>query len=243
MAPSTSVHSMDNARAAFEGSIRERALLAACRDAGPALLVLLAADEAEAVRQAVAQNPAAPRPADGVLARDAVALIRASLARKLASQAAELASCAQDMPAAWQPLQRLAGDASPQVRFAVADVLADLPGAPHALVHALARDPALAVSEPVIRLSPVLTESDLMALIRNPPAAESRVTVARRLGLPRDVAEAVVASGDMPSLRALLRNPTARLPAGRLAMLRAIAAPNDQPPPTTRAKVHVIEPS
>jgi len=153
-----------------------------------------------------------------------VAVIRASLAHKLANQAAELARSAKAVQEDWHPLQRLARDPCQHVRFAVADILADLPDAPHALVLALARDPALAVSEPVIRLSPVLTEQDLLALVRDPPSAESRVTIARRLGLGQRVADALAASGDAPSLLALLRNTTAQLSGQTLALLQPGAA-------------------
>lgn len=187
------------------GALPERLALASRPDAP---LLLLAADEAAPVRLAVAANPHAPALADAVLARDPVAAIRARLARKLAWHAAELAGMD------WARLRQLARDGSSQVRHAVADTLADLPGAPHDLVLALARDPEAGVAEPLIRLSGVLTEADLIALVEAPPGAESRQCVARRLHVPVRLAEAILRSGDAAAIRALSRNPTARLPRG-----------------------------
>jgi hypothetical protein len=185
------------------GALSERLALATRADAP---LLLLAADEAPPVRLAVAANPHAPRLADAILARDPVAEIRARLARKLAVHAAELAGMG------WARLRRLAEDSAPQVRHAVADTLTDLPDAPHDLVLALARDPEPGVSEPLIRLSRVLTEPDLIELVRRPPVAEARQSVARRLNLTERVARAILQTGDTAAMAALRRNPTARLP-------------------------------
>lgn len=203
------------------GALPERLALAARPDAP---LLLLAADEALPVRLAVAANPHAPRLADALLARDPVAEIRASLARKLAIHAAELAGMG------WSRLRHLAQDSAPEVRHAVADTLADLPDAPHDLVLALARDPEPSVSEPLIRLSRVLTEADLIAMVQAPPGAEARQSVARRLNVTERVAAAILQSGDPAAMAALHRNPTARLP---------VMPPHGQVP----AKVGVIEAS
>jgi hypothetical protein len=188
------------------GPLAERLALAARADVRELALLLLAGDEAAPVRLAVAANPHAPSLADAVLARDPVAEIRARLARKLAIHAAEMVGMG------WARLRQLAGDASAEVRHAVADTLTDLPDAPHDLVLALARDPEPAVSEPLIRLSRVLTERDLLELVRHPPEAETRQSVARRLNLSEGVAIAILQSGDAAAAAALRRNPTARLP-------------------------------
>lgn len=202
-------------RALSRGPLPERIALAARADARQELLLLLAADEAAPVRLAVAANPHAPSHADALLARDPVAAIRARLARKLAMHAAEMAGLG------WAGLRHLAQDGSAQVRHAVADTLADLPDAPHDLVLGLARDPEPGVSEPIIRLSRVLTESDLLDLVHRPPEPEARQAVARRLNLSEGVAEAVLASGDPAAIEALRRNPTAQIPAHFLPSQRA----------------------
>ncbi|MDB5415887.1 MAG: uncharacterized protein JWR10_4222 [Rubritepida sp.] len=210
---------------AFRGSVRDRIALAGRPDAAPELLVLLATDEADAVRLTVAENVSAPSHADRLLAQDAVAIIRVSLARKLAAQAAELAEGLSDrrIRLAWDALLLLAQDLRNEVRHAVADTLADMPDAPHDLVLALARDAALLVCEPLIRLSGVLTEEDLLGLVRTPPGAASCTAVARRLQLAEPVCDAVVASGDIPAMAALLRNPTAQIAEGTLGRLVDLA--------------------
>ncbi|MBX9751879.1 MAG: DUF2336 domain-containing protein [Roseococcus sp.] len=210
--PKTDLHALSC------GPLPQRIALAARADARAELLLLLAGDEATPVRLAVAANPGAPRHADRILARDPVASIRASLARKLAEHAAEMAG------PGWDSLRHLARDPAPQVRQSIADTLADQPGAPHDLVLALARDTDPAVSEPLIRLSHVLTEADLLGLVDAPPGPEARCAVARRLNLGPMLAEALVGSGDGAAIAALRRNPTARIPAHLRSRLEALAS-------------------
>lgn len=193
-------------RALSRGPLPERIAHAARADAREEVLLLLAADKAAQVRLAVAANPRAPSHADALLARDPVASIRARLAHKLALHAAEMTGLG------WAELRHLAQDQAAQVRQAVADTLADLPDAPHDLVLELARDPEPSVSEPLIRLSRVLTEADLLQLVRQPPDPETRQAVARRLNLAAGLAQAVFESGDHAAIQALRRNPTARIP-------------------------------
>lgn len=223
MAPLDQPHA--DAHTAFRGSLAERLMLAGRPDLAPELLVLLAADEAEAVRRAVAGNPGAPSHADRLLAQDAEASIRVGLARKLAAQAADLARDMADrrVRLAWDALLLLGRDLRSEVRHAVADTLADLPDAPHDLVLALARDAALLVCEPLIRLSAALTVEDLIDLVRHPPGAGSRTAVARRLQLAEPVSDAVVDSGDVAAMAALLRNPTARITTESLGVLAKFA--------------------
>lgn len=118
----------------------------------------------------------------------------------------------------------LAQDLEASVRAALADALADLPDAPRGLVLALARDAALEVCEPLIRLSRVLTEEDLEALVEEPPGPHTRQAVARRLHLPARIAQGLARCGDPAALLALLRNGTARLEADLLAALAGRAA-------------------
>lgn len=217
----------DAARAAFHGTAEERRAIAAQPHLAPEILVLLAADADPAVRRAVAANAAAPPHADRLLAGDAEAAVRAPLARKLGARAPELMAEEQDGPRrirlARDALLLLAQDVEASVRAALADALADLPDAPRALVLSLARDTALEVCEPLIRLSRVLTVEDLEALVEAPPAPQTREAVARRLHLPARIAHALLRCGDGPALLALLRNGTARLEGETLAALASRA--------------------
>ena len=160
--------------------------LAGRAETTPELLFFLAADGAPAVRAAVAANPATPVQADTLLARDAEAAVRAAVGRKLALRAAQLharaAAAAQDRlgQAGWRTLSGLAEDAAVQVRAVIAEELKAMPEAPRALILRLAGDAAMAVAEPVIRLSPLLTEADLLALVTTPPVPATITAVARR---------------------------------------------------------------
>lgn len=197
--------------------------------AAPEVLVLLANDPDAGVRAAVAANPDAPAHADRLLALDAEVGIRAAVARKLGGRAPELlpAEGPDHLPRrlrlAREALLLLARDVVAAVRAAVADALADLPDAPRELVLELARDAALEVCEPLIRLSRALREEDLVALVREPPGPQTRVAVARRLQLEEGAAVALVECGDAEALRTVLRNTTARLPGPALARLAARA--------------------
>lgn len=214
-------------RAAFHGTAEERRAIAAQPLQAPEILVLLATDADPAVRLAVAENAGAPPHADRLLAQDAEPAIRAPLARKLAARAPELLGDEEGprrLRLARDALLLLAQDVEASVRAALADALADLPDAPRGLVLALARDTALEVCEPLLRLSRALTEEDLAALVADPPAPQTREAVARRLHLPAAIARALFRCGDPAALRALLRNGTARLEPDILAALAGRAA-------------------
>lgn len=226
MAPLDSAQDDDKFRA-FRGSREERLALARREDLAPELLVILAADEAAEVRLAVADNEAAPAHADRILAQDRDTLVRGTLARKLGRRAAELAGpeAAERKPQrlAAEALRLLLKDQVDAVREALADTLADMPDAPAELILALAFDVVPEVCEPVIRLSRVLEEAQLLSLVRDPPGPGSRVAVARRLHLAAVIAQAIVDTSDLSAILALLRNPTARLAAQTLADLVALA--------------------
>ncbi len=179
----------------------------------PDELERLAADPAVLVRAALAINPAAPPAAHARLAQDPDPRVRALLARKLAALAPALTEAEQGLlqRQTWETLSLLVEDTAEQVRAAIAEVVRAMPEAPRRLILRLARDTAIAVSEPVLRLSPILTEADLMALLRTPPCPEAATAIARRPGLAAPVADAIAAGGDDAAIRALLANPSAQL--------------------------------
>ena len=108
-------------------------------------------------------------------------------------------------------LARLVEDAAVAVRAALADAVAGLPDAPRELILRLASDGAMDVAGPVLRLSPLLTEADLLALVAEPPAPITRRCIAGRPLLPEPVSEAVAGSADAPAIAALLGNPSAAI--------------------------------
>ncbi|MBU6499888.1 MAG: DUF2336 domain-containing protein, partial [Rhodospirillales bacterium] len=112
-------------------------------------------------------------------------------------------------------------DEAERVRVAIADVVKDMPDAPHALILRLARDSAVLVCEPVIRLSPLLTAEDLMGLIASPASPVTATAVARRPGLSEALSDAIAATADTAAIGALLANASAAI---REATLDALIA-------------------
>lgn len=200
----------------------KRARLAERADTPPEVLFFLANDPTTTVRAAIAANAATPPLADQVLSRDTEQGVRRVLARKLASLAPTLdpAATERHRRVTWDTLCRLVEDDAVPVRLAVAELVAEQPDVPRALILRLARDIAMAVAEPVLRGSPLLGESDLLSLIAAPPAPGTLCAIARRPNLPEAPSDAIAARADPPSVAALLANATARL---REATLLAIA--------------------
>lgn len=135
-------------------------------------------------------------------ARAASALARAYLNSELASE---------ERQAAQMAMTYLLDDPAPQVRMALADVLAPEQTAPRALMVSLAEDqPEIAAS--VILLSPVLSDADLVD-IAGRGTVETRALIAARTEVSVGVAAALAEIGDAAELEVLLDNPGARLTA------------------------------
>ena len=188
-----------------------RVKLAANRGTAESVLAVLAQDPAVTVRGAVALNPAASKAADELLAGDGDVRVRLLLARKLVAAAPEPAAPASLSQRAYDILATLVRDEAVRIRRLIAEELARLPEPPHALLWALAQDPVICVSEPVLRLSPILSAGDLLALLEAPPHAAAAAAIARRDGLPAIVADAIAASSDDSAIRTLLANPSAAI--------------------------------
>jgi len=213
-----------------------------------AVLQLLAADRAVTVRAAVAMNPAAPSSADAMLSLDQDERVRIFVAQRLARLLPRLPApddrAMQDH--VLSVLGMLVQDAALRVRAAIAEAVKAMPEAPRDLILRLAHDHAIPVSEPVIRLSPVLTDLDLLALLATPPYPAAPVSVAQRHGLSPVVADAVFALADTAAIRALLANASATL---RDATLDAIVTQATHPgatgfslsPATTRALDEILQ--
>ncbi len=199
-------------RLARDGAEAERMALATLPGTQPELLYYLAGDGSPAVRGAVAGNEAAPAQADRLLAGDGDPAVRAALGRKLAPRAAALAIAEDRLGAiAWQALCSLAEDAAVQVRAVIAEELKAMPDLPHGLILRFAGDAAMEVAEPVIRLSPLLSEEDLLALVAAPPVPDTLTAVARRPALSECLSDAIAATADEAAVGALLANPSAAI--------------------------------
>lgn len=203
-----------------------RVRLAAGAMTQPGVLRALATDPAITVRAAVAMNVAAPAQADAALAADVDERVRALLARKLAQLVPAMHPTARGAleAQAYATLARLVADEAVRVRSAIADVVKDMPAAPRELILRLAHDSALPVAEPVIRLSPLLTDEDLLALLAEQPRPELVAAMARRTGLAPSVADAIAATADSATIVALLENGSAAIRESTLDALVARAA-------------------
>lgn len=192
-------------------------------------LQALASDCLVVVRAAVALNHATPPSAHAILADDADERVRALLARKLAALLPSSDDSVRDRyrDRALRILATLVEDEATRVRAAIADVLKEMPQAPREMILRLARDTAVQVSEPVIRLSPLLTPDDLLALLASPPTAGAATAIACRPNLAPEVADAVAASADDGAISALLRNRSAAIREATLDGLIARAAAVD----------------
>ena len=215
--------------AARHGDAAARAAVARAPRTPPELLTYLAADPAAEVRRAVAANAATPPAADRLLAEDRDAAVRAVLARRVAALSPRLNEGAKDRMTRLSAgtLALLVEDAAVEVRAAIAAVVRDMADAPRDLILRLARDTAMPVAEPVIRLSPLLTDADLLALVADPPAPGTRRAVARRPSLTEPVSDAIAETADTPAVAALLANPSAAI---REATLDALVAGSGSKP-------------
>lgn len=190
------------------------------------LLQRLAADPAVMVRAAVAMNRASTPALHSILTADSDERVRALLAAKVAHLLPGLAGpdqakAAQHIHATLAVLMK---DEALRVRAAIADAVKAMPVAPRDLILRLASDPELAVCDPVIRLSPLLTSGDLLALLATPPNPDAPQSIAARPGLSATVADAVAAGTDGPAVRALLLNRSANIQEAALDALVARAA-------------------
>ena len=203
----------------------------------PDILLSLASDPSVTVRAAVAINRATPAHADNLLAQDRDERVRTLLARKLTSLIPSMPALQRDQlqDQALATLYGLVEDEAERVRAAIADAVKDLPAAPRALILRLARDSAVSVCDPVIRLSPLLTAEDLLALLATRPSQGTATAVAHRPGLSETVSDAIANTTDTDAVTALLSNRTAAI---REATLDALVARAGEVPAWHAPLVH-----
>lgn len=210
------------------GTESSRVRLGSSARTPPHVLAQLALDPAVTVRAAVAMNPACPPHVDEAISRDTDERIRTLLARKLAQLVPSLSGAEHTLACGQMHamLAALAADAAVRVRAVIADCVKAMPEAPRELILQLAQDPALSVCDPVVRLSPLLTDADLLGLLATPPHPAVTTSVASRHGLSATVADAVATQADSAAIRALLSNHSAAIREATLDALIEQAAPH-----------------
>ncbi|MDO9076820.1 MAG: DUF2336 domain-containing protein, partial [Brevundimonas sp.] len=101
-------------------------------------------------------------------------------------------------------LSSLAADMETAVRAELSARFASAPNAPHALIRRLANDEA-AVARAVLTTSPVLTDEDLLGVVRRHGQDHLRA-VSARPSVSEAVSDVIVERGDDETLGSLLRN-------------------------------------
>lgn len=189
----------------------DRVRRAARLDCSAAVLRDLARDPEIIVRATVAMNTACDPEIDAILAADQDERVRALLGSRIARLLPEIADAERSDMASHihETLTALAADLATRVRAAIAEAIATMDAAPRALVLHLARDVADEVSEQVVRLSPVLRDADLLALLATAASPTTAASIASRTKLSFVVADAIVQQADAPTIRALLTNQSA----------------------------------
>ena len=196
-----------------ESDAATRAMLARNASTPHEVLAFLSKDEEPRVRASVIANTRAPFSVLQGLTEDEDISVREALARRVAGILPSLTSSSHDRLAnIVQPiLLRLAADAAEQVRFIIADAAKHLCTVPRDAVLRLATDTEIRVAEPVIRLSPLLNEEDLLALVASPPVNETLHAVARRIGIGEAVTDALIAQGDRLAISLMIENGSAKI--------------------------------
>jgi uncharacterized protein (DUF2336 family) len=190
-----------------------RARLAAREDVRPEILYYLAGDPAPEVRREIAANVKTPSHADLILARDTDDDVRCDLAQKIARLAPGLSADEQDRVRriTYLVLEILARDQVSKVRQILAETLKDVADAPPEIIGTLARDAEIVVAGPVLRHSPVLTDEDLLEIIRSCPVDGALTAISSRPYVAAQVSDAVVEADDVEAVAALLANPSAQI--------------------------------
>lgn len=190
-----------------------RARLAARQDARPEILYYLAEDPDPQVRRKIAANSSTPAHADLILARDADDVVRSDLAGKIARLAPGLSANEQEQirQMTYEVLEILARDQLPRVRRILAETLKDVADAPPEIIGRLARDTDIEVSGPVLRSSPVLTENDLLEIIRTCTSTGPLAAISARPDVAERVSDAIVATDDVEAIGIMLANPSAQI--------------------------------
>ncbi|WP_413207253.1 DUF2336 domain-containing protein [Rhodospirillum sp. A1_3_36] len=227
---------------ANHGDVEVRRALAQRDDMVPEILYYLAEDPDPDVRRAIADNSAAPSHADEILADDDDLGVRLTLAQKIAALAPGLSDNEKDRVRrhTYQALARLARDQIPRVRSILSDALKHVANAPPALIRKLARDVEVAVSAPVLEFSPVLTDADLLAVIRDQPGSGRLSAIAKRVGLNTTVTDAIAATDDLTAITDMLTNHGAQIREETLDAIidRSQGIPEWQDPLVHRPRLH-----
>lgn len=195
-----------------------RRRLAERSDVQPEILYFLAEDAEPEVRATTAANAATPRQADLVLARDKDIGVRERLAHKIGRLAPNLSGeeRAHIRELTLEVIGILAADRTARIRQVIAESLRHSKDAPLEVIQRLARDAEIKVAGPILESSPLLTDEELIGIIRSKPIQGALEAIARRRRMGTPLADALVATAlsapdGVLAVTALLKNHNAEL--------------------------------
>lgn len=240
-APKPALSYAESKRLAQDRDPAVRASVAGRADVRPEILCFLAGDPSPEVRRQIANNLSTPAQADLVLARDSDETVRGDLAAKVARLTAGLSSQDREKAQRYveETLELLARDQATRVRLIVAEALKDVAHAPPEIIRSLARDREDVVALPILELSPILTDLDLLEIIGAGCVSGRLRAISRRQGLGEEIADAIIATSDRAAIASLLENKSAQIREDTLDRLVEAAAgtPEWQPPLVRRPKL------
>jgi uncharacterized protein (DUF2336 family) len=140
--------------------------------------------------------------------------VRADVATKLASGFEDADLTDSELLVAQDILRILAQDVVVAVRYALLYNLRRATRLPHDVAVRLAHD-VEDVALPILEDAPVLTEADLIAVIRQ-GSPRKQVTIERRPDVSEPIADALITEAPEPAVVALMENASARIGAASL---------------------------
>jgi uncharacterized protein (DUF2336 family) len=195
-----------------------RRRLAERADVQPEILYFLAEDAEPDIRTTVAANTATPRQADLLLARDTDVGVRERLAHKIGRLAPNLSGeeRAHIRELTLEVIGILAADRTARIRQVIAESLRHNKDAPLDVIQRLARDAEIRVAGPILESSPLLSDAELIDIIRSKPIQGALEAIARRRRLGTPLADALVATAlnapdGVLAVTALLKNHNAEI--------------------------------
>ena len=137
------------------------------------------------------------------------AAVRAELASKMAIEIENPALNETEAALAQDIIRIMAKDVEVSVRQSLAENLRNAVNLPHDIALKLAND-IESVALPILQHSNVLTDTDLIAIVRSGAPAKQE-TVAGRVGISESVSEVLVTTGGEKAVARLMDNVTARI--------------------------------
>lgn len=203
----------DAKKIAAKGSVAARRELASHEDLEPEFLYYLATDEAPEVRRQVAENTGTPLQADVILASDHDEEVRVELARKIGRLVPNLSPEQNKRLATFvlEIVDILAADSLPRVRATLAEEIKLATTVPPSVVQKMARDIEEIVSAPILEYSPLLSDQDLLAIVKEGLTGGGLMALARRRALSEPIADAVAKTRHVEAVATLLENNSARI--------------------------------